>query len=314
MAATTGGGLKVGVVGGFGSHSAAAASKYFGLYNSKFEYVGASTLRELFALCKSGECDYIVVPIENSCSGTFMEVYDLLLETSASIVGESVVCQDHCLVGLPGVKLEDVKQVLTHPHIFAQCSRFLATHFDEKLARRIVSNTVSACATIRDQQLVDTAAIASLEAAQSTGLEVISASISDSKDNATRYLVISSTRSSPPPAPASHTDATLKCSIAVTIGNVPGALFKITACFGLRDVNIVKLESQPAPAQRLKHDAFQPFFMSYVFYIDFEPSSPTQASLTIKNLEEFAKVHTFGLYSVHRPKSMDDWGGPLSFL
>ena len=307
--------IRVAVVGGVGAYSATAAAQYFGAKwrATSLEIEGQEGLPQIFERVAAGLVDYGLVPVENSVSGTMFDAYDLLLSTpEVHVVGDTALYHEHCLLALPGVCLEDVRQVVSHPHVLQQCSSYLAalprSADGAAVVQRTASNTVAACQALREAGARDTAVVASQEAGRLFQLEVLAPSISAPQEVVTRYLIVGKS-----PAPIEQLGEPLKCSIAVTISNVAGALFKTTACFALRDINISKFECAPAPAYRLRPGtAFQqPFFWQYVFFIDFEPSSPSLALTAIAHLQEFAlSVRTFGLYhpqSIPVTPSKADW-------
>ena len=265
----------------------------------------------VFSSINSDLCEFGVIPIENSVSGTMHEGYELLMRhPTIKVVGEIALYHEHCLLALPGVALADIRQVISHPHILQQCRPHLASLPSPAISRS-VANTIAACQMLVDDKLADAAVIASHAAGALYKLNLLASDISSPAGMVTRYMVLSKTS-----AQVEHAADRLKCSIAVTMSNTPGMLFKIIAAFALREVNIAKFDCAPAPAYRLKPDTSfdQPFFWQYVFYIDFEPTSPSLSQLIIANLEEFATVQQFGLYrqqSLPLTSKQPDWN---SFL
>ena len=173
-------------------------------------------------------------PIENSIGGSIHRNYDLLVERELSIVGEVQVPVVHQLLALPGVRLEEVRRVLSHPQALAQCARFLrGLDGVEAIA---TYDTAGSAKMVRDEQRRDTAAIASARAGELFGLEALRAGIQDFDDNITRFLAISRQRT-----PLAAPD---KTSVVFTLRNEPGALFKALSVFALRGIDLSKLESQ----------------------------------------------------------------------
>ena len=236
------------------------------------------TFDEVFDAVHTGDVSLGVVPIENSIGGSIHRNYDLLLERDLSIVGEVQVPVVHQLLALPGVRLEEVRRVLSHPQALAQCARFLrGLDGVEAIA---TYDTAGSAKMVRDEQRRDQAAIASARAGELFGLKSLRAGIQDFDDNITRFLAISRERT--PLAPPDKT------SVVFTLRNEPGALFKALSVFALRGIDLSKLESRPV--------AGRPF--EYLFYVDVaaarEDLACTRAML---HLAEFAaSLRTLGSY------------------
>lgn len=206
-------------------------------------------LEEVFAAVSKGEADFGVVAVENSLAGSINETYDLLLQYQVNIYGEVNLRISHCLMALPDEKLEDIKTVYSHPQALAQCEEFL-----KRLGAEVVPtyNTAASAKRIKEEKLKGCAAIASRRAAQIYGLEVLAEGIETSKDNYTRFFVISRLKA----APAARN----KTSLVFGTKNVPGALYACLGVFATRNINLTKLESRPSKKKPWE----------YVFYVDFE--------------------------------------------
>lgn len=197
----------------------------------------------------SGRADYALCAIENSLYGTIPEVYDLLLKHHTWIKGEVILHIQQCLVGLPGAKLSDIKEVYSHPVALAQCEVFL----DDSLpsaARFTEDDTAGSAQKIRDLGDPTKAAIASEAAASMYGLEVIKRGIQTDNHNYTRFAVLGREPSHP-------VDAN-KLSLVVSTSHKPGALHEVLGVFAERDLNLVLLVSRPIVGQPGR----------YSFYID----------------------------------------------
>lgn len=117
--------IKISIQGARGSfHDIVAREKF----PDDSEIIEGATFQQVFEDVKKGIVDYGVVAIENSIYGSFLENYDLLLKYDAKIVGESYLKIRFDLLALPGVKLEDVKEVYSHSMALAQCEEFLVKH------------------------------------------------------------------------------------------------------------------------------------------------------------------------------------------
>jgi prephenate dehydratase len=236
------------------------------------------TFEDVFDAVHDNKVALGVVPIENSIGGSIHRNYDLLVETDLAIVGEVQVPVVHNLLALPGVRLEDVRRVLSHPQALAQCAGFLRTLKDvEAIA---TYDTAGSAKMVRDEGRRDTAAIASERAGSLFGLEAIKSGVEDFKDNITRFLAVGRDR-----VPLGTPD---KTSVVFTLKSEPGALFKALSVFALRGIDLTKLESRPVPGRPWE----------YRFYVDVaaarEDLSCTRA---IVHLAEFAdSLRTLGSY------------------
>jgi prephenate dehydratase len=245
------------------------------------------TFDDVFAAVRDGRVAYGVVPIENSIGGSIHRNYDLLVEGELSIVGEVQVPVVHNLLGLPGVTIDEIRRVLSHPQALAQCAGFLRTLTDvEAIA---TYDTAGSAKMVRDEGRRDTAAIASERAGRLFGLEAIKSGVEDFKDNITRFLVVSRDR-----VPLGTPD---KTSVVFTLRSEPGALFKALSVFALRGIDLTKLESRPVPGRPWE----------YLFYADVAAAREDLAcTRAIVHLAEFAaSLRTLGSYPRWREPEPD---------
>ncbi|XP_071921409.1 arogenate dehydratase/prephenate dehydratase 1, chloroplastic isoform X6 [Coffea arabica] len=183
------------------------------------------------------------------------------------IVGEVQVVVNHCLLGLPGVRKEELKRVLSHPQALDQCEMTL-----NKLGVTKVSTNDSAGAAqiTAAERVRDTGAIASVRAAEIYGLDVLAERIQDDTDNITRFLILARE----PIIPGS--DRPHKTSIVFSLEEGPGVLFKALAVFALRNINLSKIESRPQRYRPLRivddSNKGSAKYFDYLFYVDFEAS------------------------------------------
>lgn len=209
------------------------------------------TLREVFQAVADGTCEAGVVPVENSEAGSINETYDLLLEfhPSVRITGEVTLRVAHCLVGVPGTRLEHVRRVYSHPQALAQCERFL-----RGLGVEVVPfyDTAGSAQMLARTRALDAAALASRRAAELYGLVVLAKDVQTNPQNYTRFLAVGQTA-------APRRDPS-KTSVVFSTAHRPGALYRALGAFAHEGLNLTKLESRPS----------RQGVWEYVFYVDFE--------------------------------------------
>ena len=229
-----------------GAYSEEAAISFFGL---GIEPVPCSSFDQVFEEVQGVQADYGIVPIENSLAGSIHRNYDLLLRHNLHIVGERAIRISHSLIVHRGITLEQVKRVYSHPQALAQCELSLARW--PHIERVSTYDTAGSVKLIKEQGIVDGAAIASRRAAEIYDMEVLTEGLEDSPENFTRFLVLSREAVVP--------EGEVKTSIVYAMNNVPGALFKTLAVFALRDIDLMKIESRPLQGRP----------WDYFFYVDF---------------------------------------------
>jgi chorismate mutase/prephenate dehydratase len=227
---------KVAFQGAPGAFSHLAARRMFG--EEGVEFVGLPTFADAVEAVEKGRADAAVLPVENTTSGSIVEVYDLLIERDLAVTGEVKLPVAHRLLGLEGATLDGIRRVLAHPQAVAQCAGFL-----RGLGAEIVYSWDTAGAAEDVIALGDpsVAAVASEEAAQIRGLQVLAPSITDRPDNFTRFLAISKQKLSV------QEGIPTKTTVVLSVGNEPGSLLQVLAEFGREAISLVKLESRPNP-------------------------------------------------------------------
>lgn len=273
--------LRIAYQGEPGAYSEAAALRF----NPQAETVPCVSFEHVFDSVQSGKTTFGILPIENSIGGSIHRNYDLLLEHELPVVAEVLLQVSHNLLAFPGVKMEDIKKVYSHPQGLAQCEGFLSSLKGIEIVATY--DTAGSAKIIREQQLKDVGAIASARAAEVFNLQSLATGIQDYKENITRFILISKSSSDPEKAD--------KTMIVFTLPNSPGALFKALSVFAMRDIDLTKLESRPVRGR-----AFE-----YLFYADIAvPRQDLQCTRALVHLAEFAKsMRTLGSYSSWKEKN-----------
>jgi chorismate mutase/prephenate dehydratase len=244
--------VTVAIQGIEGSYSQLASQQYFDSKGTTASYHRAQTFADAVAAVQTGDAELAVLPIENTTSGAISEVYDLLLNSRLHFVGDVRFRVRHCLLGIEGATIADLRRVYCHPQAVAQCSEFLAEL--EHCEIVYFSDTALSGRKIRDMGDPSIAAIASEEAARLFGLDVLQNGIANRDENYTRFVVVA-------PEPATVPDGVpSKTSIVMSVGNHPGALMEALAVFHDADINLVMLESRPIPHNPREE----------LFYLDFD--------------------------------------------
>ena len=181
--------LRVGYQGVPACYSDLTITKVFASRDvARLERVGFRRFAEVLDALETGDVEYGLLPIENTIAGSINEVYDLLTHRAVTIVGEEVWPVEHCLIGLPGTVVEQVRTIRSHPVALQQCQRFL----DGLSGCRAESfhDTAGAAESVAIEKDARIAAIASEEAARQYGLDVLQREISDERTNLTRFLLV----------------------------------------------------------------------------------------------------------------------------
>lgn len=273
-------GVTVAIQGIKGSYSYLACQQYFGAKGTEVSVVTSRTFSEAIQNVRSGRADVTVLPIENTTSGAITEVYDLLLESGLHLTGDIKFKIRHCLLGLEGGSIADMRKIYCHPQAVAQCSEFLATLEDCEIVH--FSDTALSGKHIKDLNDPSVGAIASEEAARLFGLQVLKSGIANREENYTRFVVAATDPIDiPDGVPA-------KTSIVIAVGNHPGALMDALAIFSEGDINLVKLESRPIPHNPREE----------LFYVDFEGDVSEKAVDAVLNtlMKEVRFLKVLGSY------------------
>lgn len=229
--------VRVAYQGAPGAYSHQATEKYFGVYGERLRAQAQPHFTAVIEAVERGEADYGVLPIENTTSGTISETYDLLLHTRLAIVGEEKLRIDHCLLGLPGTGLNQIRTIYSHPVAAAQCTRFTASLTGVEV--HYWNNTATAAQKIQAEQDPSQAAIASEDAAHRYGLAVLKRNVANQGQNYTRFIVVAR-------APVT-VDERIPCktSLVLATRHTSGALVAALSVFRDHGINLTKIESRP---------------------------------------------------------------------
>jgi prephenate dehydratase len=279
-AATKASRVKIAIQGELGSFSHEAAERML----PRCAVVPCARSLEVFDRLQHGSVAAAVIPIENSLAGTVAEHADLLLARDVFIQAEFRLRIAHNLIAAPGVKLDALRKVLSHPVALDQCRDFFRHH--PRIEPVPFYDTAGSVKHVVVQRLPEAAAIAGRHAARQYSGKILQAGIEDDERNFTRFFLIrKSSRKTAAKRLIPH--GANKTSIAFKVRNVPGALFKSLSVFALRDISLSKIESRPMRGRPWE----------YVFYVDFLRGDDEPARNALHHLGEVAEfVKVLGVY------------------
>jgi prephenate dehydratase len=239
--------MRIGYQGERGSYSFRAVGELF----PECEPVGIKGFAAAFAALEGGAVDRLVVPVENSTTGSVLPVLDRLPGDGGrqpfAIIAEHLVEVRHAILGLPGAAIGEIREVRSHPEALAQAERHLLELGVEAKPRYDTAGAVREVAELGDPAV---AALAPPDAAALYGLEILQRDVLDREHNTTRFVVLA------PGAPEVDPGDD-KTTMLFTTSHTPGALALVLAELGLRGANLTRIESRPS-AER----------WSYRFFVD----------------------------------------------
>jgi prephenate dehydratase len=265
-----------------GAYSELSALEFFG---PETKTLPCQTFDDVFAAISSAACSHGLLPVENSLAGSIHRNYDLMLRHEFHIVGEYHFRVSHCLLALPGVRLEQIERVHSHPQALAQCEASLRKLGVERVAEK---DTAGSARLLSERNDRAAGALASRRAAEVYSLEILAENMEDDPSNLTRFLALSKQPNGEKPKEGME----YKTSIVFSLHNRPGALFKALSVFALRDIDLTKIESRPIQGKPWE----------YMFYIDIA-GHPRERNTqrALDHLEELAPfLRVLGAYPRHR--------------
>lgn len=243
--------------------------------------MGYGSFDEAYAAVVRGECDAAVLPIENSCYGEVGQVTDLMFSGSLYVntVTELSINQD--LLGVKGATLADIKMVVSHPQALGQCHEFIERH---SLAELEYTNTALAARHVAECGDKTLAAIASAEAAEAYGLDVIERGINTTKNNTTRFAVFSRAMNT-----HSSSEMGVHTILLFTVRNEAGALARAIDIIGKHGFNMRTLRSRP----------MKELLWQYYFYVEAEGNISTdEGKAMMAELSEYCdRLRAVGTYT-----------------
>ena len=228
--------MRIGYQGETHSYSHRVAGELF----PEAEHVGLHSFAEAFAALERGDVDRLVLPVENSTTGSVLPVLDRLPGNAdhkpLAIVAEHHIEVRHTLLGVPGATVEGVREVRSHPEALAQAE---ATLLELGIEPVPSPDTAGAVREVASRRVPEIAALAPAAAGEAHGLAVLMRDVMDRAHNTTRFFVIA------PGSPRVDPDDD-KTTVVFTTEHRPGALALALTELGLRGANLTRIESRPS--------------------------------------------------------------------
>ena len=271
--------IKVAFQGEKGAYSHLVCQEIF----PDVEPKACSTFEEAFQLAKDDSEYKIVIPIENSLAGRVADIHYLIPKYKLQIHAEHFQKVSHCLLGVKGSKMNDIKIVRSHSQAIGQCKKLISSN---NLKAIISADTAGSAKYISENKSTNEAAIASELAAKIYNLDILKANVQDEAQNVTRFFIMQKKSEHP-----DLKDKKYITSCIFKLKSIPAALYKALGGFATNNINLCKLESFTVKNT----------FDQMNFYIDIEGHLEDQS--VQKALEELGfhtqKLDILGVYEAH---------------
>ncbi|MEK9713171.1 MAG: prephenate dehydratase [Thalassolituus sp.] len=279
---------RVAYQGTAGAYSHLACTRVF----PEWEHVACNDFTDALELVTNGFADRAMIPLENSTAGRVEEIYRLIPRTPLYVIAEHFEPVNHCLLALPGVALDDITAVRSHPQALAQCHQRLV---NLGLKPEAAVDTAMSARNLANENDRVRGAIASELAAELYGLNILHQNFQDVMGNTTRFLVFSREEEHKEFSAGTR----YMTSLLFAVRNIPAALYKALGGFATNGVNMVKLESyMDGGTMEASH-----------FHLDIygHPQELAVAN-ALEELAYFAReVRVLGSYPVHNYRDRADF-------
>ena len=269
-------GKKISFQGVEGAYGHLAVQEFF----PESEPVPCKTFEIAISKAESEQVDFAMIPIENSAAGRVADIHRLLPKSDLHINYEHFQRVEHKLLIHPESKIENIKKIISHEQALAQCSnKIQELDFDILIG----ADTAGSAKNISENNVLDTAAIASSLAADIYNLKIVNESFANSKNNITRFYVMSKDENKDHDPQKKYIS-----SFLFAVNNTPGSLFKVMGGFATNNVNMIKLESYNYGAN----------FVITEFYCEIE-GHPDQENtkLALEDMNHYcSKVRKLGVF------------------
>lgn len=259
-----------------GAYSHQAAQLFFS-QEKRLDCRGVESFDNVFGSVAKRQTTYGCIPIENSLAGSIISNYHALKDFPGFIVGELYLRITHCLLALPGAKLQNIKTVYSHPQAIAQCKTFLKKNPHINVEATL--DTASAARKVKEAHNPTQAAIGSSLAGELYELETIKTALESHEKNYTRFLIIGNK--------PNETKAN-KLSLLYSVTHTPGSLWRSLGAGSRHQINLTKIESIPIIGRPGE----------YYFFVDFETEKTKDAQNALRELrKETLWIKELGWYT-----------------
>lgn len=286
---------RVAIQGGLGAYHDIAARGYFG---EELEIVPCLTFKDIFSNAQKDERLIGIMAIENTIAGGLLLNHDLLKINDLKIAGEHKLRISHTLSALPGQRLEDIKEIVSHPMALMQCADFIETLPNIKIVEH--DDTALAAKEISENKTSGVAAICSKLAAEIYNLEVIREGIETNKRNFTRFLILAHENMISQVRKSSDIN---KSSLVFVLPHSEGSLSRVLSVLSYYDINLTRIQSLPIIGREWE----------YQFYIDLSFSDYERYKQSIKAiLPLVSELKVLGEYVEHKQVANNGKQKPLN--
>jgi len=269
--------------GTFGAYSHLAALSI----DANAEVVPCKTFDDCFTEASKDTNSKIIIPESNRITGNIGIEY-LIFEYRLNIYAEYFQKIEHNLLGLPGTKVSEIKDVYSHAQALSQCSKFIKSN---SLIEHVRADTAGSAEMVSKNKDKTKAAIASSLSAKTYNLEIIKNNIENEEGNLTRFLVMGKNISQP-----EFSEKKYITSFLFKLKSKPAALYQSLGGFAINGVNLTKLQSYP------EKNSFDSFF--FLCDLDGHIEEPRVQ----KSLEDLGlhcqDFHVLGVFEADKQREM----------
>ncbi len=217
-----------------------------------WETIPCASFQETILAVQEGRADQALLPCENNLVGRVPDIHTLLPHSNLFIIGEHFQRIEHCLIGIPGANISDLKRLHTHPVAMGQVSRLINELHLQPVPEFDTAGAVEITLKLNNKE---DGAIASSLAAELNGLSILRRNVEDESYNTTRFYIVSREHT----IPAKGTENVMT-SFLFQVKNIPAALYKVMGGFATNNINMTRLESYMADG----------YFLATRFLVDIE--------------------------------------------